>query len=231
MLSEGLYSLITQDPVVGAILGTRKLSDGRKPPTSGVFPMQMPEADPLPAIVYQEIFGEGTMTQDGPDPLQYSRMQFDVYGENYKSSKTLARALRQLLEGTTGQLADGTLLFSAERVSEIDTFEETPFVYRTTIDVHISYDDLSGAGQPIQNFQSPTQPEFAFADNERPAGAVDGVNKVFTLAHAPNPAGSLELVLNGQVLTQGDDYTLAGATITLNVAPEVGAMLRAWYRY
>lgn len=230
MLVEGLYSLIVGDPVVSAILNARPFPRGAVK-TSGLFPMQMPEGDPLPAIVYQEIFGEGTMTQDGPDPLQYSRMQFDVYGENYKSCKALARALRQLLEGTTGALADGTLLFSAERVSEIDTFEESPFVFRTTLDMRIAYDDLSGVGQPIQNFQPPAAPQFAFADNETPAGAIDGVNAAFTLAHAPNPAGSLELELNGLTQTQGDDYTLAGAAITFATPPEAGAKMRAWYRY
>src|SRR5690348_8536175 len=218
MLVEGLYTLITSDATITALLNARQTSPGA-PKTSGVFPLQMPEGDPLPAIVYQEIFGAGTITQDGPDPLQYSRMQFDVYGPTYLVAKKLARALRQLLEGTTGQLADGTLLFSVERVSEMDAFEEEPFVFRAVLDVHVSYDDLSGAGQPIQNFQPPNAPEFAFADGEVPTGAVDGVNKVFTLAHTPNPALSLVLDYGGAIQEQVEDYTLAGNIITFVTAP------------
>lgn len=72
-----------------------------------------------------------------------------------------------------------------------------------------------------------------FADGETPAGTIDGVNKVFTLAHAPSPALSLELFNNGmaQHAGGGNDYTLSGLTITFTVAPVIGATLLAWYRY
>src|SRR5262245_26122168 len=40
-----------------------------------------------------------------------------------------------------------------------------------------------------------------FVDGESPAGVIDGVNSVFTLANAPNPAASLQLFRNGQKLT------------------------------
>lgn len=132
MLSEGLYNLITKDPTVGALLAK-----------NAVYPALMPEAAPLPAIVYQEVHGDGTMSQDGPDPLQYSRMQFDCYGAKYGDAKQLARALRQLLEGTTGLLSDGTVLENAERISESDTFEDTPRIFRTMLEMKIVYGDLS----------------------------------------------------------------------------------------
>lgn len=230
MLSEGLYSLVISDPTVGAILAARKPLIG-EPKTSGMFPGVLPQGEELPAIVYQEIHGDGQMTMDGPDGLRYSRMQFDCYGTTFKQSKALARALRQLLEGTTGLLIDGTVLGDAEQASEIDTYEEVPACWRTLIDTRIAYEDLSGSGQPIQNFQQPSAPQFAFADAETPAGALDGVNKTFTLAHPPNPAASLELVLNLGTLTQGIDYTLSGVTILFATAPDSGAVMRASYRY
>lgn len=71
-----------------------------------------------------------------------------------------------------------------------------------------------------------------FADDETPAGAIDGVNTVFTLARAPSPAASLLLYLNGIVQRPaGADYTLAGNSITFNAAPQIGDNLEAWYRY
>jgi hypothetical protein len=72
-----------------------------------------------------------------------------------------------------------------------------------------------------------------FADEETPAGAIDGLNAVFTLARAPNPAPSLQLFLSGIVKMQrtGHDYTLSGSTITFAVPPPAGSNLLAWYRY
>ena len=70
-----------------------------------------------------------------------------------------------------------------------------------------------------------------FADEETPAGAIDGVNKVFTLGHTPNPAASLQLFNGLMQKPGGNDYTLAGNTITFTAAPSVGSTLLAWYRY
>lgn len=83
----------------------------------------------------------------------------------------------------------------------------------------------------VSSYQPSNAPQFAFADGETPAGAVNGVNTVFTLAHAPNPAGSLLLTLNGVVQKAGADYTLAGSTVTFFVPPASGDSLEAWYRY
>jgi len=73
-----------------------------------------------------------------------------------------------------------------------------------------------------------------FSDNETPSGAIDSVNAVFTLAHTPNPAASLDLFKNGQLMIAGGaDFTLATATITFTSAakPQVGDVLIASYRY
>lgn len=71
-----------------------------------------------------------------------------------------------------------------------------------------------------------------WVNNETPAGVVDGVNGVFTLAQVPNPSSSLILTKDGQVLYQGLGYSLSGQTITL-VAPYIPNTtdaLRAWYQ-
>lgn len=72
-----------------------------------------------------------------------------------------------------------------------------------------------------------------FADAEVPGGTIDGTNVTFTLENAPDPAASLQLFLNGELLDQGDDYTLSGATITFTGAdpPSGDDQLLAWYRY
>ena len=73
----------------------------------------------------------------------------------------------------------------------------------------------------------------SFADSEIPAGAVNGVNAVFTLAATPTPAASLELYRNGLFQLQGTDYTISGSTITFFLAsvPKSGDLLVASYRF
>lgn len=80
-----------------------------------------------------------------------------------------------------------------------------------------------------QVYPGPAVPSFA--DNETPSGLVNGSNVTFTLAHAPSPAGSLRLFLNGQRLTVTTDYSLSTLTVTMGAAPVSGDVLLADYRY
>ena len=70
-----------------------------------------------------------------------------------------------------------------------------------------------------------------FADDETPAGVINGSNQTFTLANAPSPAASLLLFLNKVLQLLGTDYTLSGATITMAVAPSGTPSFVGWYRY
>lgn len=71
-----------------------------------------------------------------------------------------------------------------------------------------------------------------FVDNETPAGTIDGINRVFTVAAPPEPDASLALYRNGLLQKAGFDYTLDGATITFVEAatPQAGDVLLASYR-
>jgi hypothetical protein len=68
------------------------------------------------------------------------------------------------------------------------------------------------------------------AYNEVPAGAVDGANKVFTLADPPNVPESLQLFVAGLLLNPATDYTLSNETITFTTAPVAGATILAFYQ-
>ena len=79
---------------------------------------------------------------------------------------------------------------------------------------------------------------FNFSSLEIPAGAVNGINVLFTLQHSPNPADSLDLYRNGIWQRPGIDYVLNGTNISfqaqgipqspVNLAPDT---LYARYRY
>src|SRR5689334_1259104 len=68
-----------------------------------------------------------------------------------------------------------------------------------------------------------------FVYRETPSGSVNSSNTRLTLAHIPNPRSSVCLFLNGQLLTEGEEYTLSGATIIFIVAPDSGDKIRASY--
>jgi hypothetical protein len=65
---------------------------------------------------------------------------------------------------------------------------------------------------------------------ETPTGAINGINTTFTLANTPI-AGSEQVYLNGilQEPGAGNDYTIAGATITYLTAPPTNDRLRVSY--
>jgi hypothetical protein len=66
-----------------------------------------------------------------------------------------------------------------------------------------------------------------FSDNETPLPEPDGNNTIFTLLHSPNPPSSLQLFINGLM----QSILLVGNTITLSIAPQIGDVLEAFYRY
>ena len=90
-----------------------------------------------------------------------------------------------------------------------------------TGDTLLAYYRKAGAGAAVN-----------FSDNETPGGSTNGSNVTFTLASAPNPAGSLRLYLNGLLLDPGADYTLTGSSITIiSTPPQSGDSLAAYYRH
>ena len=116
-----------------------------------------------------------------------------------------------------------------------------PLSYNIAPDIPTVMDPyLGGSMQDIgdrigESISAENQLPVSFADAEVPAGVFDGVNQTFTLAHTPNPQASLVLILNGQVLSAGVGYTLAGRTLTM-IAPYydasfASAPFTASYRY
>ncbi|HYL76351.1 MAG TPA: hypothetical protein VEU96_19220 [Bryobacteraceae bacterium] len=75
-------------------------------------------------------------------------------------------------------------------------------------------------------------PGVGFVDAEMPSGTPNGVNTVFNLAQAPNPAGSLAVYRNGIHLRSGADYTASGnaITFTAGAVPQTGDVLQCSYR-
>ena|SRR5882724_3697841 len=133
MLCEGLKSFLSANGPVAALVLTRVYAN--------LLPELSAQNPALPAIVYKEVHGDGEFSMDGPDQLQHSRIQFSCYGKVYLDAKRVARTLRQELELFTGELSDGTVIEHMQRESEVDIFEDAPFIYCTAVDFKIVYQD------------------------------------------------------------------------------------------
>jgi hypothetical protein len=74
-------------------------------------------------------------------------------------------------------------------------------------------------------------PTGRLVTRETPSGTINGTNTAFSLATAPNPVGCEQIYLNGILLNggAGNDYTIAGASITFATAPSSGDVLLAIY--
>jgi hypothetical protein len=152
MLQEGLYSLLIASDLITAIVGTPQsrgdgtlpvFPGGEQPATTGVFGGHLPKAIVLPALVISEIHGGASVfSMDGPANMLFSRVQFSCFGNTYAQAKTLARAVRLLLEQFTGALPDGTVVDSMYRVAELDAFEDSVSIFHTPVDIEVIYHEL-----------------------------------------------------------------------------------------
>lgn len=118
---------------------------------------------------------------------------------------------------------------------------EQPLSYSTMADIAMTSDLFGDAffgdfGDRVGNNSDSIQGlgNVNFADAEVPQGLFDDINTTFTLLHVPNPAGSLQLVLNGQTLILGVDYNLNANIVTFTSPANSafsGLQFFANYRY
>lgn len=90
-------------------------------------------------------------------------------------------------------------------------------LYTTTNDLILSSSVSISGSLTVNNFIVLTNHNFI--DKEQPSGSIDGFNSVFTLQYLP-VLGSEHLFLNGMFLSQGEDYTISGSSITFFDAPD-----------
>ena len=56
-------------------------------------------------------------------------------------------------------------------------------------------------------------------------GAINGVNKTFTLSATPGSVNAFQLIFNGVVLERTEDYSLVGNVVTMVSAPIAGKLV------
>jgi hypothetical protein len=145
MLVEGLTILLATAPTVKSFLipGGAKRSDN----TNGVFPGLAPKEVNLPYIAYQQVHGEQDRTMQGSGALQDASFQFSLYGPSYYTTKKLAQAVKALLAGYAGTLADTdkTVVEGMWLTSEVDDMEEIPhgILYGVKLTYDVIFQDVT----------------------------------------------------------------------------------------
>jgi hypothetical protein len=135
MLETGLFQLITTDPTVSALIGTRldfaKLLKNRT----------------LPAAVMQLITTKEVYSASGANNLRYKRVQFDSYSTDYLQAVSTSDAIRNLLKSKAGfALPDGTFVNGCIVSQDRDMpYEDgaTGYVYRRMLEVIIQHTEAA----------------------------------------------------------------------------------------
>jgi len=165
----------------------------------------------------------------------------EVWAVPASSSPLAVRMVRTSASTITSPAADSTLQIS-DVVGLSDALAERPakggsyLMGRVLVpDANGDLSGLSGAAdQCVRGDGSlgPCGSNPVFVDLETPNGTMNGSNAAFTLALAPNPAGSLLLFRNGLLQKAGVDYTLTGSSISFQPGsvPQPGDLLQASYR-
>jgi hypothetical protein len=110
-LETGLYTAITSDGTVAALVSTR------------VYPEFMPQGVTYPAITYQRVSTVRTQLLSGIDNFTQVRVVVDCWDSSYSGAKALADAVKNALDGVTvlgAQSIQHCYMDSMSDLSEID---------------------------------------------------------------------------------------------------------------
>jgi hypothetical protein len=144
MFQEGLFSYLTTQSSVTALLGT-KLTRGDA--TAGVFPLLAISDATMPYIVFQQVSGEPVWNLTGANKLQFARYRLSFCATSYKAAVVLAEKVKLLFATYGGTFPDGTVVQAASQLLEADDLEVTMHgtVYTRHIDFEFIFVDNDGA--------------------------------------------------------------------------------------
>ena len=90
MLGEVIYSILSNDATLAAIVGAK------------IFPVQAPQRTAIPFITYRENNTIPTDQKDGAAPKDQIQLQVDSYATTYTQAHTISARIRTLLDAYTG---------------------------------------------------------------------------------------------------------------------------------
>lgn len=122
MIEQELRTAILADSTLSSLL-----------PENAVYPGMLPQGAPKPCVTYEYHDTFGNLQLGGPSDIDRATVTFKVYGEQYGSTRAVARALMTFLHGTAMTVgADTILLGQVQNV--FNDYEDTLELYSSTID-------------------------------------------------------------------------------------------------
>lgn len=101
----------------------------------------------LPALVLTRISQIGQVTNEGPDGLDETTIQFDCLGESFASALSLSRAVKSALVGAKflqSSVRFQGVFHESERDSFEDLGERSPQrIYRVSVDLRLWHDNVA----------------------------------------------------------------------------------------
>jgi len=119
MIYEALFSLLTANSDVAALVGTR------------VYPVKMPDDPQLPAISLQVADGDRGDSLEGSDGLASELVQIDCWSRDMDQVKDLAKKARAALRGYRGTVA-GLTIGGILGWRETDLFDEDAEIFHVS---------------------------------------------------------------------------------------------------
>lgn len=99
-----------------------------------VYPMRLPQDEPLPAVVYQSISRAREESHSGPSGLYHPRIQLNCWDDSYTGAKKLAKRIIQALDGYKGTV--GSIKIGKIKVANVlDDQEEETDMFRQIVDI------------------------------------------------------------------------------------------------
>lgn len=127
-VESALYTLLTSDSGVTALVGTR------------IYPLLVPDGTALPAVAYQQISMIPRKTHSGPNALRHERYQLTVHASGYDSGRAVQRALRDCLDGYVGEI--GSVRIGEIQVqNEYDGFDLDSDFATVRMDVIVHFEE------------------------------------------------------------------------------------------
>lgn len=105
-----------------------------------------PPSQRAPYITFQRVFGEKIRAINGPSGLAQTTYQIDAYSADYAESRSLAKAIRIILDGFRGTVtigADSVRIGGCSMTGERDFTEDkpNPKLYRASVDYLFTFDE------------------------------------------------------------------------------------------
>jgi hypothetical protein len=144
MFIESLFSALTNEPTIKALLG---VPSARPDSTTGCFPMQAIDQPSMPYIVVEQSAGDPTAgeTFAGTGPLTTERWTVTAHGTTYLRAKKLAKVVRLFLLSWIGnQIPGKAWIESVAVIFEADEAEPLGkgTLFSTKLDFEFVYADL-----------------------------------------------------------------------------------------